>query len=94
VITSIQRTSQELIILFESKRDEFKLSAEQLQVLKCFLDPNNMIKQDEFPNPLNVNEEMLEVTRDNVVIRKQPYGNVPMKDAIWEFFDPENLQEG
>ena len=56
-------------------------------MLRCFLDPTKMIKEEEIANPLNPNTEMLEVTREGQVKRRKPPSNAPKKDAVWEFFN-------
>lgn len=70
------------------------LSEERLHLLKCFLDPENMIKMEEVPNPLNPNAEVLEYTEDGKIRPKQPPSNVTKTDPIWEFFNPADAHEG
>ena len=70
------------------------LSEERLHVINCFLDPKNMIKMEEVPNPLNPNAEVLEYTEDGKIRPKQPPSNVPKMDPIWEFFNPTDAFEG
>ena len=69
------------------------LSEERLHILKCFLDPENMIKMEEVPNPLNPNAEVLEYSKDGIR-PKQPPSNAPKTDPIWEFFNPTDAHEG
>ena len=70
------------------------LSEERLRILKCFLDPENMIKMKEVPNPLNPNAEILEYTEDGKIRPKQPPSDAPKTDPIWEFFNPTDAHEG
>jgi len=44
-----------------------------------------MIKQEETPNPLNPNAEVLEY-KDGRFIPKQPSSGIAKSDPIWEFF--------
>ena len=80
-----------MIIYFNQAKEDLELSEEHLNILSCFLDPRNMIREDETPNPLNFNDEVLEYTEEGKIVQKQPAINVPERDPIWEFF---NLHEG
>ena len=66
----------------------------RLNILNCFLDPKNMIKMEEAPNPLNPNVEVLEYTKDGKIRPKQPPSNIPKRDPIWELFNPRHAREG
>ena len=83
-----------LIEFFKKMKKKLGLSEERLYVLNCFLDPENMIKMEEVPNPLNPNAEVLEYTEDGKIRPKQPPSNVPKTDPIWEFFNPTDAHEG
>jgi len=77
------------VLLFEKSKEDLKFSDEHINVLNCFLDPANMIKEEEVPNPLNPDAERLRLTRTGVQ-RIMPSGDVDKHDAIWEFFNPSN----
>lgn len=79
---------------FKELQEDLGLSEECLCILNCFLDPENMIKMKEVPNPLNPNTEVLEYTKDGKIIPKQPPSNIPKSDPIWELFNPTNDSEG
>ena len=80
-------------MLIKFLEENLELSEERLHVLKCFLDPENMIKMEEVPNPLNPNAEVLEYTEDGIRA-KQPPSNIDKTDPIWEFFNPTDAHEG
>lgn len=48
-----------------------------------------MIKEAEIPNPVNLNAEVFEYTKEGNVVQKKPPSNVPKRDPIWEFFNPD-----
>jgi len=81
------------MLLFENSKEDLKLSNEHINVLNCFLDPTNMIKEEEIPNPLNPDAEILQLTRTGVQ-RIMPSGDVDKHDAIWEFFNNPSHDEG
>ena len=83
-----------MIKFFKEVERELGFSKEHLNVLNCFLDPKHMIKEEEVPNPLNPNAEVLEYTADGRIKPKQPSSNVQKVDPIWEFFNPRNAREG
>ena len=70
--------------------EDLKLSNEHVNLLKCFLNPTNMTKEEEIPNPLNPDAVIYEETRTGEVRRIAPSGNVDKHDAIWEFFHPSH----
>ena len=80
-----------MIRYFNQAKEDLGLSEEHLSILNCFLDPTNMIREEETPNPLNFTDEVLEYTAEGKIVPKQPAVNVPKRDPIWEFF---NLDEG
>lgn len=66
------------------------LSKEHVNILESFLDPTKMIKEEETPNPLDLNAEVFEETEEGKIVPKQPSSDVPKRDPIWElFFNPE-----
>ena len=73
---------------------DLELSEERICVLSCFLDPKNIIKMEEAPNPLNPNAEVLEYTADGKIKPKQLPDDVPKTDPILEFFNPTDTHEG
>ena len=83
-----------MIKFFKEMEGDLDLSEERLHVLNCFLDRTNMIKEEEAPNPLDPNAEVLEYTKDGKIRPKQPPSNVPKTDPIWEFFNPRHAREG
>ena len=81
-------------MLLEKSKDVLKLTNEHINVLTCFLDPTKMIKIEEISNPLNYNDNRLELTSAGEVRRIIPSGNVDKHDAIWKFFNPRQDYEG
>lgn len=79
---------------FREVEGNLGLSEGHLHILNSFLDPANMIKMEEPPNPLNPNAEVLELTEDGRIKPKLPSSNVPKSDPIWELFNPTNAHEG
>ena len=74
-----------MINCFDEMQKDLGFSKEHLNILNCFLDPTRMIKQEETPNPLNPNAEVLEY-KDGRFIPKQPSSDIAKSDPIWEFF--------
>ena len=77
-----------MINFFNQAQEDLGLSKEHLNILTCFLDPSNMIKEEEIPNPVNLNAEVLEYTEEGNIVPKKPPSDVPKRDPIWEFFNP------
>ena len=75
---------------FEDFKDSLKLTEELLCVLKCFLDPTKMIKEEEVPDSLNPNAEVLELSGSQVRRNIRAHSNAEKVDAIWNFFNLEN----
>ena len=90
MIYFMQKHSPKLFSLLQRVKNEVKFSDGHLNILKCFLNPSNMINEAEIPNPLNPNTEMLELTRSGTVRRKIPTGKVDKEDPVWKFFNPEH----
>ena len=76
--------------MFKKIKSDVKFSDGHLDILRCFLDPANMINEAEIPNPLNPNTEVLELTKSGTIKRKAPTGRVDIEDPIWKFFNPEH----
>ena len=76
-----------MIGILKDAQEDLGLSEKHLGILSCFLDPeNNMIKEEETPNPSNLNAEVLEFTKEGNIVPKRLPSNVPKRDPIWEFF--------
>ncbi|XP_065828093.1 uncharacterized protein [Oscarella lobularis] len=67
---------------------------EQRQLIACFLDPERMVLHAEAPNPINPDEERLELNANRVRKKRQRRQEEKI-DAIWKLFNPQeiNLQD-
>ena len=79
-----------LITLFEEFKGSLKFTDELLCVLRCFLDPTNMIKEEEVPEPLNPKAEVLEFSLGGQVRNRKHQSNAEKVDEIWNFFNAKN----
>ena len=81
IITHLQKKSQQLISFCKETQDDLGFSTSQLNILNCFLNPDNMAKEEGTPT------EVLEYTKEEGnIIPKQPTSNMHKRDPIWELF--------
>ena len=76
-----------MINFLDKVKGDLGLSREHLNILRCFLDPSNMIKREEASKP---NGEALENSTRERKKRRKPSNNELKSDPIWEFFNPDN----
>ena len=69
-----------LITFLKEIEESLGLFKEHHFILKCFLNPESMIKMEEAPNPQSHEDEALL--------------NACKADPIWEFFNPTDDNEG
>ena len=85
-IIHLQKRSQELIGFLNEAQEDLGFSTSHLNILNRFLNPDNMIKEEETP------AEVLEYTKEEGnIIPKQPTSSMHKRDPIWElFFNTDN----
>lgn len=68
---------------------------DQLQILKCFLLPNEMVHSPEAPLPQDANAEILELGHDGQPQRRLSKVLTDQVDPIYELFHPpETCRDG
>lgn len=64
-------------------------TSDQLQILRCFLLPNQMVHRPEAPLPQDANAQILELGQDGLPQRiLDEISTDQMKDPIYELFNP------
>ena len=81
-----QKENARLIQFFEKEKRALGLSKEHLNILSCFLDLSNMVREEQSSIPQNLNAETLESIKAEKPKSKQS------SDLIWEFFDTKNAK--
>lgn len=84
-----------LMDIIASQLQFLEFTAEQLQLLKCFLCPNMMVHWPEVPLPQDVNEDILVLGHDGQL--QQMVQEVPsdqLADPIYSLFNPPEGTDG
>ena len=95
-IANVQKKCPHLANVIRNQRQLLELTDEQLNLIECFLHPDEMVQSPETPLPRDTNEEFLELGQDGQPQRKVK--QVPsdlIADPIYALFNPpEGLIDG
>ena len=75
--------------VIRNQRQLLELTNEQLNLIECFLRPDEMVLRPETPLPRDANEEILELGQDGQPQRKvKQVSQDQMADPIYALFNP------
>ena len=75
--------------VIQTKQQFLGFTDNQLQILKCFLLPDKMVRNPEAPLPQDLTKEILELGHDGQARPKKRESNTDqMKDPIHDLFHP------
>ena len=95
-IANVQKKCPHLVNVIRNQRQLLDLTSKQLNLIECFLRPEEMVLKPETPLPRDANEEILELGQDGQPrLKVKQVSPDQMADPIYTLFNPpEGWRDG